>query len=717
MNRSFSTRFIIFLVISLAMIVASGAVSSRSVLAVAPAAPRADFAVPTWMKDAVVYQIFPDRFRNGNTGNDPAGTVGWNSAPTGSNFFGGDLQGVINKINEGYFADLGVNTIYFNPIFTASTNHGYNTGDYYNIASRFGNNALFDTLISTANSRGIRIILDGVFNHAGDDSKYMDAYHQWSDVGACESASSVYRPWFTTGTLGSGCDGNWHWTGWWGYSTLPEFAEIDPVKAFFYRGGSPQSPGGVSVTRYWLDRGIAGWRFDVTPDITHGWWQDLRPYVKGSYPQAMLIGEVWPCGSDTLSSPAYLNGNEMDSVMNYCFRDWAINFANGSAPSAFNNSYNNLRNIIAPSPWYAMMNLVDSHDTVRILNQLGSNKQRQKLIAILQMTLPGAPTVYYGDEVALPGANDPDDRRAYPWADMGGSPDTNMYAHYKTVIGIRNGNSALRGGTLNTLLVNDSLNLYSYIRTDASQKIVVILNNGGSNRSAVVNVSAYLANGAVVNDLLNGNAQYVVSGGNLTVPVNSLWGAILRACTTCATPTPVGPTATRTRTPTPGGPTATRTRTPTTGPTATPGAINPAAWYRIVNQNSNKCVDASNGGTANDTRVQQWACGVTNAQNWNFTVTDSGYYRIGTRNLSTQVLDVSGILLTDGAVIHLWAWSNGGNQQWLPVSMGSGFYRFVARHSGKCLDVPGSSTADGVQLQQYTCNSTAAQNFSLTQVP
>jgi glycosidase len=564
--------------------------------------PPPDYDVPAWMQDAVIYQIFPDRFRDGSSVYEPApGTLvygpntcgggpcaitlrsDWNGLPTtspnyGIEFFGGDLQGVIDKINAGYFNDLGINTIYFNPIFNASSNHGYDANDYYGIRPYFGDAALFEALIAAADAHNLRIILDLVYNHAGSDSKYMDGYglNRWVEVGACEDDASPYRSWFTAGSNGSGCENDWKWRGWWNFETIPELQEIDPVKDFFYRGGSPQSPGGVSVTQYWLDRGIAGYRFDVAQDISLGWFAELRTYIKGTAgaygdPDYLMLGEVTG-GCDWNLYKSYLTENGLDSVMNYCFRDWAIAFANGNAPSSFDASFNSFRELMPPSAWLALMNLVDSHDSTRALRLLGDDKSKQKLLVILQMTLPGAPSVYYGDEVALTGGGDPDNRRTYPWADTGGSPDLDMLAHYQEVIGIRNAHSALRGGDIATLLIDDGNHLYSYFRWNVGEKIVVALNNGADGKTASIPVAGRLDDGATLIDVLNSNAPYAVVGGAINLSLAGRWGAILVVDSEPLPDTPT-PTATSTGvwpTPTP-TPTAAPSETATPTPTLTPG--------------------------------------------------------------------------------------------------------------------------------------------------
>ncbi|MCX6032247.1 MAG: alpha-amylase family glycosyl hydrolase [Chloroflexi bacterium] len=659
------------------------------------AAPPVDYVVPSWMKDAVIYQIFPDRFRDGDLANNAAGATvygpntcsgysgagapacvtslhsSWNDLPVmpgyGIDFFGGDFQGIIDKINAGYFNDLGVNVLYLNPVFAAASNHGYDTNNYYQINPRYGDLAKFDALITAANSKGLRVILDGVFNHAGMDSVYIDKTKTLG--GACASASSPLRAWFTSGSSGSAfaCDGGWGWKGWYNYETIPELVDENAdVRDFFYRGGSSQSAGSIPVTQYWLNRGIAGWRFDVAQDITHDWWQNMRPYLKGENTSGTVYGdsEVLMLGEVTggcYSYQDFVNQDELDSAMNYCFRDWTRDYANGGKPSSFDASFQYQRSKLALSPWYAMMNLVSSHDSPRILSLVNGDTARVKLAVLLQMTLPGAPSVYYGDEVGLPGSGDPDNRRTYPWADKGGSPDTDLYDHFKKVIGIRNQHAALRGGDVQTLLIDDASYLYSYIRWDAAEKIVVALNNGGAGATAAIPVSAHLADGTVLTDLLNGGTV-TVSGGQITLPVAAQWGGILWTAAgpvSTSTPTPTAtasPTATATPTATPTAtatevgantatPTATATQTatataiatatataivtptPTATSTATATATTPASslWVGNLLPTSGSASTITAGGTF-DVYVQVWKSGVTEAQGQGAGITCSLYW-------------------------------------------------------------------------------------------
>ncbi len=530
--------------------------------------------VPSWIADAVIYQIFPDRFRNGDTGNDaliegtevygnrttpgcngyphtrPGGYTdgcihdlrGWNDGllyPSwGLDFYGGDLQGITEKINAGYFNDLGVNTLYLNPIFDASSNHGYDTNDYYQVRDYFGGDAAFDDFMAAAQSHDLRVILDAVFNHAGMDSSYID----WDKdtYGACAATDSPLRPWFTSGSQGLefSCAGGWGWKGWSGYGTIPELVDDNgDVRDFFFRGGSAQSPISgterISVSDYWIRKGISGWRYDVAQDISHDWFQEMRPYLKdGAHygsPEILLIGEVTGgCASGGLYE-SYTRGNELDSVMNYCFRDWVSGYASGNPPSNFANALHDFRAQYPPAIFYAMMNLISTHDSPRLLNLVGGDYANIKLAVLLQMTLPGAPSVYYGDEVGLPGGGDPDNRRTYPWTDTGAAtPDPTMYAHFKSVIGIRNAHSALRGGDYAQLLVDDAQYLYSFIRWDDDEQVVVALkNSSGGPISAEIPVSAYFEDGTVLTDTLNGGTAYTVQNGKVTVPVHGKWGVIL----------------------------------------------------------------------------------------------------------------------------------------------------------------------------------------------
>ncbi len=319
------------------------------------------FTAPTWAKNAVIYQIFPDRFRNGRKNNDPkTGDVRyddpvlalpWNTlpegfcrnyadgntncpwrfdttppdwsptkeAPRGRDYMGGDLKGV--DLSLDYLKSLGVNTIYFNPIFDAGSNHGYDTQNYFKIDPYFGTEKDWENLVEHADKRGIRIVLDGVFNHMSSDSAFFDRYHHYKTVGACESLTSQYRSWFTfhnvpagTGTCAGSTGANSAtYDGWFGFDSIPVLDKSNSqVQAYFLTGKD-------SVTRTWLKDGASGWRLDVMGDSSFpaGYWESFRKVVKKTDPKAVIIGELWQKDSTLLR---FLRGDRADTTMNYRLR-------------------------------------------------------------------------------------------------------------------------------------------------------------------------------------------------------------------------------------------------------------------------------------------------------------------------------------------------------------------------------------------------------------
>lgn len=438
------------------------------------------FSTPSWLQNAVIYQIFPERFRNGDSDNDPVQGGDWiygqnvrklawsqdlcdprgGTCPNeySNQFYGGDLQGVIDELDT--LQRLGVTTIYLNPIFEAPSNHLYDTQDYLKIDPYFGTLLTFQTLAAQAEVRGIKLILDGVFNHVSSDSKYFDRYNRWdasgsltspggpgsNDLsGACEATSSGWRSWFTfvtpthpdyakcfDGIPGSKTLTYWDWAG---YDSLAKLrSDMAEVRDHIYAGGSG------SVARFWLAQGGDGWRFDVGGDVdagsatggSNGYWSGYRTAARTEYSDAALLGEEWGDAS------AWLVGDQWDSVMNYRFRSallsWLFDSCSGDGCSngtAFQENDSNgssssgpisyisptqldlrLRSIREDYPepaWRAMMNLMGSHDTNRIrfiLKKVSSDNAataltKWKLAGILAFTYPGAPTLYYGDEAGL----------------------------------------------------------------------------------------------------------------------------------------------------------------------------------------------------------------------------------------------------------------------------------------------------------------------------
>lgn len=526
------------------------------------------FRTPSWLQGAVVYSIFPDRFRNGDPSNDYCRVGSTSGCPTfygGSearshptwnepvedpqrsgvynrDFFGGDLEGIQEKLD--YLKGLGVDAIWMTPIFKARSNHRYDTDDYLQIDPALGGDAAFTSLAAAAKARGIRLVLDGVFNHASSDSLYFDRYHRYPSDGACESLASPWRSWFRFNANSTPCGGN-DYVGWFNLDSLPVFDHANAaVRDFFYRGSD-------SVVRHWGARGAAGWRLDAADQIDHGWWRDLRSTVKASAPDTAFVGEVWPDASD------YLLGNEFDSVMNYRFRravdgfvratDWADSTGRVEAltPTQLDRSLHAVREDYPPAATATAFNLLDSHDTNRALfvftepgdDGLVQARERLKLAALLQFTYPGAPMIYYGDEAAINapglGAADPFNRAPYPWADAGGDPatfgpaDTSMVAYYSALGALRHDLPALRTGSFQTLLTKDAAGVYAFARAAApAQPVLVALNKSGASRTVTLRVGRLYADGSTLRDRLGGAAA-TVSGGKVTVTVRERSGIVL----------------------------------------------------------------------------------------------------------------------------------------------------------------------------------------------
>ncbi len=509
-----------------------------------------DFAVPEWAKDAVYYYIFPERFRNGDTANDPKpGTdtyldqavefhSNWNDKPyvPGENdgnsgddevynndFFGGDLAGIIEKLD--YLVDLGVNTLYINPIFEAPSNHKYDTADYMQVDDNFGDNALFAKLTAEAKARGIRVILDTSLNHTGSDSAYFDRYGKYPGVGAFEGGTphpeSPYYSWYKFFTDATTPEGMYQ--GWVGVSTLPELVESESWKNFAYRNDD-------SVTKYWLDQGLSGWRMDVAPWVSDEFWREWRTAVKSKDPDALTVAETW------FDASKFFLGDEFDSTMNYIFRNAVLDYAAGGNAAELYHNLELMRENYPPQAFYALMNLLSTHDAARALYKFGYTsdttdaavivqaKQRVKLAALFQMSYPGAPAIFYGDEVGVTGGEDPFNRGTYPWADVGGKPDTDLLAAYKSLIKMRKDYPILRQGTLSAPLYSDA-NIVVLLRELNGQKALVMLNNGTTAKALSLALPATLAGS--YQDVLTSSGFTVAEDGSLSLTVPALYGRVL----------------------------------------------------------------------------------------------------------------------------------------------------------------------------------------------
>ena len=435
----------------------------------------AAYKTPEWMHDGVMYQIMVDRFFHGE-GTDALMHVKddtgvelhekWDEMPflnvtaNGDNFahdfFGGNLEGVRQKLP--YLKELGVNVIYFNPIFEARTNHKYDTGDYMKVDPMFGDEQKLRQLCKEAKDMGIRIMLDGVFSHIGDDSVYFNRRGTFGEkVGAYRNQKSPYYKWFTFK--------NWpdEYDCWWGFRTLPNVNEMDED----FR--SHVLSGDNAVVKHWVRQGTCGWRLDVADELPMEFLRELRKEVKSVDEDAAVLGEVWEDASHKVAygeMRSYVLGDTLDSVMNYPLREALIDYLMGRKNAGAVVAGLNAIQQNYPRPFlYSLMNLMGSHDRPRILNVLAGNDgndiprdkraqhqltQEERMIGILRermmlrmiVSVPGMPCVYYADEAGLEGCADPFCRRTYPWD----AEDKQLLAYYRGMIAMRNSNPVLRTG-------------------------------------------------------------------------------------------------------------------------------------------------------------------------------------------------------------------------------------------------------------------------------
>lgn len=411
---------------------------------------------PDWAKGAVFYQIFPERFANGNPANDPKGSEPWGAKPQNFNYFGGDLEGVIEHLD--HLERLGVTGIYFNPLFTASSNHKYNTANYLEIDPHFGDLALFRRLLKEAHRRGIKVMIDGVFNHTGDDHW---AFRQAETQGP----GSPTWDWYTFHGFPVVREPKPNYEAWWGFPTLPKLrvTENEAVRDYLRQ-----------VVDFWTRQGIDGWRLDVPNEIdSDGFWRAFRHQVKGINPEAYIVGEIWEDGS------RWLKGDQFDATMNYPWRKLVIEFLQGSLHvDDFDRGLAYWRERYPQAITNVQFNLLGSHDVERFLTLMDGDKAKLRLACLFQMTYPGTPVVYYGDEIGMVGGKDPDNRRCMSWNQM----DRALLGDYARLIALRKRHRALQDGTFETLMRHNDHRLFAYRRTFGAESLVVALNAGHQTR-------------------------------------------------------------------------------------------------------------------------------------------------------------------------------------------------------------------------------------------
>ena len=386
---------------------------------------------------------------------------------------------------------MGANTIYMTPVFRAASNHKYDTADYRNIDPAFGSNADFERLTSEAARRGMRVIPDTSLNHTGSDSIYFDRFGNHQSKGAFAGGrirgDSPYADWYSFDAKQTEPDRQYK--GWVGVTDLPELNKASPEFRRFAYGADD------SVMKLWLDRGAAGWRMDVAPWVPDDFWREWRRAIKRHKPDALTIAETW------FDASKYFLGDTFDSTMNYIFRNTVLDYANGGKASTLYPNIELMREAYPPQAFYALMNLLSSHDQARALHRFGyldettdaamvtRAKQRLRLAVLFQMVFPGAPTVYYGDEVGVTGGDDPYNRATYPWADLGGQPDTALLADFKRLIKLRRDHAVLRRGSLDAPLLLDD-HLIVLLRQHEGRWAITATNNAEQALAATVTVPA-----------------------------------------------------------------------------------------------------------------------------------------------------------------------------------------------------------------------------------
>ena len=465
------------------------------------------FETPEWFRRSVVYQIFPDRFfcsdrerfRRAAADYRAAGRPifvhqHWDDLPfflphggakeyVPDDYFGGDLAGIREKLP--YIASLGVTCIYLNPIFAAHSNHRYNTADYLSIDPILGTNDDFRALCEAAKAYGIRIVLDGVFSHTGDDSIYFDRYGRYHSHGACESKDSPYYPWYRF------YDYPHTYECWWNFETLPDVEETEPSYTEFIQGEN-------GVLRTWLRAGASGWRLDVADELPDSFIRGIRRSIKSQDPDAVLIGEVWDNCATKLGPEGrrgYVNGDELDAPMNYRFREPAIEFLNGRKDAYWFAETQNRLLEDYPKPFLdACLNLLGSHDTERTRSALcgipdARTLSRRQQLAIhpdaatlarasdrlvlgyaLMAFLPGVPCIYYGDEAGMTGMSDPLNRGTFPW----GREDTMLTDRVRSLMRLHNESDAIRNGT--TRIAAIGRQTLCVIRESEAETLILLAN-------------------------------------------------------------------------------------------------------------------------------------------------------------------------------------------------------------------------------------------------
>ena len=457
---------------------------------------RECFATPAWFKGGIMYQIFPDRFfKSGETLAEKGKWLhrDWHETPEfrpnekgkilNNDFFGGNFRGILKKLD--YLQSLHVTVIYLNPIFRAFSNHRYDTGDYMQLDPMLGSEEDFSALVSECGKRGIRLILDGVFNHTGDDSRYFNKYGTYDEIGAYQSKDSKYYSWYNFRHFPDKYDS------WWGIDVLPAVNENCPSYIDFITGEN-------GVLRRWMKYPLGGFRLDVADELPDEFVAKIRSAVKSANGDAVVIGEVWEDASNKIAYSTrrkYFQGEELDSVMNYPLKDAIINFVVSGNTSLLRRTVGMLLDHYPKCVLDSLMNILGTHDTVRVLTALGGvcayNKEemavlklsaeqravateRLKIAAILLYTFFGVPCIYYGDEIGMEGYSDPFCRKPFAWDLI----DEDILSHYRWLGELRSRYTAFRDGDYRELYHDD--NCIVFERRKGKEAVITVANLGNN---------------------------------------------------------------------------------------------------------------------------------------------------------------------------------------------------------------------------------------------
>ncbi len=425
------------------------------------------------MADAIFYQIFPDRFAASTRVPKPANLEAWDAPPSRHGYKGGDLYGVIEHLD--WLTDLGINAIYFNPVFQSASNHRYHTHDYFLIDPLLGGDQAFEALLSACRDREIRVVLDGVFNHASRGFfRFNDILENGSD--------SPWLDWFTVDQVPLNAyqeNQKPNYAAWWNDPALPRLNTSNPAVREYL----------MEVAEYWIRRGIDGWRFDVPEEIViKGFWEEMRQRVRAINPEAYLVGEIWGPANAWID-----DGTRFDGAMNYPLTESNLRFSAGEridqevvAPvnltlsppldaAGYAAAVAEHLDLYAPDAHRANLNLLGSHDTARVGSTVGGDSDSVKLAAVLMFTFPGAPCIYYGDEVGVLGGPDPDCRAGFPW-DRSDEWDRGLLETFRSLIALRSSEDSLRHGDYQTLTADRDL--YAFSRTTDQGGVIVGVNVG-----------------------------------------------------------------------------------------------------------------------------------------------------------------------------------------------------------------------------------------------